>query len=118
MEWKGRSGGRGRPKRHTKNNRRHWKKSSNITKTLYRKKNLEMPPKLKTAFKPFFDAGYRRLYLTEIITDVNIEIDSLSKCKNFTYNRRPTRCIKFVYGYSYYRTRCGLKHVHGIYLTE
>ena len=43
---------------------------------------LDASPKLKGAFKPYFDAGYRKLYLTEILKDIKKVIDSLPKTKN------------------------------------
>ena len=47
---------------------------------------MDTLPKLKGAFKPYFDSGYRKLYLTEILKDTDKDIDLLPTCQNYTYN--------------------------------
>ena len=37
---------------------------------------------MKAALKPYFESGYRQLYLKEIIKDIDKEIDSLPKFEN------------------------------------
>ena len=42
---------------------------------------LETSPKLKAAFNLYFDAGYRQLYLIEMLKDIDMGIDLLPNSK-------------------------------------
>ena len=80
-----RSSTRSLPKGHTKIPE-YTKKGRKRSKNLHRRTFWEILPKLKAAFKTNFGTGYRQLYLTEMLKDVDMGIYLLPKCKNYTYN--------------------------------
>ena len=58
------------------------KRSGRDPKVYKGKLFIETSPKLKGLFKTYFASGYQKLYLTEILKEINKAIDSLPKCKN------------------------------------
>ena len=79
---------------------------------------LETYPKMKDAFKTYFESGYRQLYLTEMLNNIDKTIDLLQNCEISTYKGRSTLCIEFVYRKCSYVTRCRFKHATGIDITD
>ena len=102
----------------TKNTRQHKKRVGRNPQLYTGEMFLKTYSKLKALLKTYFDAGYRQLYLTEMLKDIDTGVYFIPKCENTIYNRRSTICIKFLCGHCCYSTIYWFKHVTKRDLTE